>query len=333
MKITYQPSDVIKYEFNTKDSKGNKVMDKLSHEETMALMNDISKQHGSGVIVQFSGDALAILKEGKLEAKSGQQKLQANEKYIKNLQEKSALLQSYLKPVKRNHLIIPNIRTNTMLKNSLQGADEKVTEAAYSIIQENLLPHNVGDMSEDERKELIYVGLEKAKYLAQNMEKTRADSFMEAMNTIAKYGLNGEKDSDGKVTYDIRWGAMNGAPDNYLSSGELMKRIDPEKYKEHIAMEAEAFKNNDVQLKMEVTKDAMAWARNNQQNIAQILEEESRQQNKWQQKIDNTVLESPYKNIDITDLHMFVNGIMEQSDVLQKDYLAENLKSFSQMLQ
>lgn len=77
----------------------------------------------------------------------------------------------------------------------------------------------------------------------------------------------------------------------------------------------------------------MAWARNNQQNIAQILEEESRQQNKWQQKIDNTVLESPYKNIDITDLHMFVDSIMEQSNVLQKDYLAENLKSFSQMLQ
>ena len=52
---------IVKYRFNTTDEDGNKVMDKMSKEETMKAVNDISSQYGDNVIVQFSGDGLAAL--------------------------------------------------------------------------------------------------------------------------------------------------------------------------------------------------------------------------------------------------------------------------------
>ena len=54
---------LVKYRFNTTDEHGNKVMDKMSKEETMKAVNDISSQYGDSVIVQFSGDGLAALAE------------------------------------------------------------------------------------------------------------------------------------------------------------------------------------------------------------------------------------------------------------------------------
>lgn len=55
---------LVKYQFSTTDEHGNKVMDKMSKEETMKAVNDISSQYGDSVIVQFSGDGLAALAEG-----------------------------------------------------------------------------------------------------------------------------------------------------------------------------------------------------------------------------------------------------------------------------
>lgn len=56
---------LVRYEFNTTDEKGNKVMDKMSREETLQAMKDIRSQYGDDVIVEFSGDGMAKLIEGR----------------------------------------------------------------------------------------------------------------------------------------------------------------------------------------------------------------------------------------------------------------------------
>ena len=57
---------IVRYEFNTRDAQGNKVMDRMSREETLQVMKDISSQYGDNVIVEFSGDGLAkLVEEGK----------------------------------------------------------------------------------------------------------------------------------------------------------------------------------------------------------------------------------------------------------------------------
>ena len=56
---------LVRYEFNTTDEHGNKVMDKMSREETLQAMKDIRSQYGDDVIVEFSGDGMAALVESK----------------------------------------------------------------------------------------------------------------------------------------------------------------------------------------------------------------------------------------------------------------------------
>ncbi|WP_042479314.1 hypothetical protein [Bacillus ndiopicus] len=63
--------------------------------------------------------------------------------------------------------IIPNIQLNEKLMNSLKGLDDYVIDAAYSIINDNLLTHD-GTLSAHERAELISLGIEKAKYLSEH---------------------------------------------------------------------------------------------------------------------------------------------------------------------
>lgn len=52
---------IVRYEFNTTDEKGNKVMDKMTKEESFYMMNEIASAYGDNVIVEFSGDALTAL--------------------------------------------------------------------------------------------------------------------------------------------------------------------------------------------------------------------------------------------------------------------------------
>ena len=61
-----QKDTVVRYEFNTTDAHGNKVMDKMSKEETMKAVNDISSMYGDNVTVEFSGDGMAALADHKL---------------------------------------------------------------------------------------------------------------------------------------------------------------------------------------------------------------------------------------------------------------------------
>ena len=61
----YKKDTLVKYEFNTTDEHGNKVMDKMSREETLQAMKDIRSQYGDSVIVEFSGDGMAALAEGR----------------------------------------------------------------------------------------------------------------------------------------------------------------------------------------------------------------------------------------------------------------------------
>ena len=145
---------LVKYGFNTTDEHGNKVMDKMSKEETMKAVNDISSQYGDSVIVQFSGDGLAALAEG---------------------------------------------------AKSMSGRAMTEEEAAKRA----------------------------AKYLAENyLDESHAEDFMSAMETIAKYGLNGSVSDSGKVIYNVQEGQvwMSGAPGSHVDMEGWLKANDTKLY-------------------------------------------------------------------------------------------------------
>ncbi len=304
------------------DIKDRKYMDRVERGEKVSLFEEI----GKGVSVELSEAGLAELQKRLSEVKGDSQL------HILGREEKERLLQESIKPAVRRPRIIPNIQTNDKLVKSLAGADEKTVDAAYAIIDNNLLPHNVGSLTRQERQELILAGVEQARYLAGSMDEEQAGLFMEAMETIAKYGVNGEMDEKGNVTYDIRWGAMVGAPDDYIGSGELMKRLAPQKYEAYSAMFAEAVEKNDRGLLMKAMRSMLDWELSSYRTDPGSIEEEKQKQVSWKKGVDDTRLGDTFANTDRTDFKSFTDSILAQSRFLNRDFLLENLRAFGEII-
>ncbi len=82
-----------RYEFNTTDEKGNKIMDKMSREETLQAMKDVRSKYGDDVIVEFSGDGMAKL----IESRKGQLDTYMTQEEQDAMEARNAAFQSEIK--------------------------------------------------------------------------------------------------------------------------------------------------------------------------------------------------------------------------------------------
>ena len=228
---------LVKYQFNTTDKDGNKVMDKMSKEETMKVLNDISSLYGENVIVQFSGDGLAALADSK-KFMSGREKT-AEEVAAKEA--KDAAFQSEIKHFDKSANYLPAY-------SGMYGADKAIATAVencskeeqafvYDIIRQNFLVGNGSSMTEEERQANISLGMKKAEYAAENfISEDNRKSFLDAMESVAKLASAGKADSNGNIDYGVKKG-------NYLGNGsnlvyttdavDVMRKMDSNAYAEY----------------------------------------------------------------------------------------------------
>ena len=228
---------LVKYQFNTTDEDGNKVMDKMTKEETMKVLNDISSQYGENVIVEFSGDGLAALAESK-KFMSGME-MTAEEAVAKEA--KDAAFQSELKHYDKSANYLPAY-------SGMYGADKAVASAlencskeeqgfVYDIIRQNFLVGNSGSMTEEERQANISLGMKKAEYAAENfIPEDSREAFLEAMESIAKLASAGKADSSGNMDYGVRKGKYLGHGSNLVRTTDtldMMRTMDKDAYAEY----------------------------------------------------------------------------------------------------
>lgn len=316
---------LVKYEFNTTDQSGNKVMDKLSRAETMELMNSVSRQYGDNVLVQFSGDALDILQSDI----KGQYPM-LNEEAIRQMEEKAAKLAEFVKPAQELWRWIGNIRTDLKLQESLAGMDKSIVKSAFSISETDLLPHDIGNMTEQQRQDLISFGMEKARYLAEKMGDKGA-LFLEAMEEVAKYGMSGKADSSGKVTYDIQWGPPPGWPDDHVSTSELMQEISPEKWKTYQEMCRRAKETEGRGMNMEIYWFFRDWEKWVYQNRRKEVNEIKSRYTEWQKELSKITVKK-FDNVDRTDTDSLLNSVIGQNTALDSDFLQKNMDRFVAVL-
>ena len=232
----YKKDTLVKYEFNTKDEHGNKVMDKMSREETLQAMKDIRSQYGDAVIVEFSGDGMAALVEGKKGSMVPEDK--------EAMEAKNAAFQ-------KDIVQIDNSLNDLPAYSGMYGADKAVASAlencnkeeqgfVYDIIRQNFLVGNSGSMTEEERQANISLGMKKAEYAAQNFipEESR-EAFLEAMESIAKLASAGKADSSGNMDYGVAKGRYLGHGSNLVQTTNalgMMQAMDKDAYAEYQKM-------------------------------------------------------------------------------------------------
>ncbi len=234
---TNKKDTIVRYEFNTTDEHGNKVMDKMSREETIQAMKDIRSQYGDAVIVEFSGDGMAALVDSKKGAVDANMTLEQRDA----MDARNAAFQKEITQVDKS---LNNLPTYS----GIYDADKAVAAAGencgkeeqgfvYDIIRQNFLIGNSGSMTEEERQANISLGMKKAEYAAENfIPEDSRKSFLEAMESIAKLASAGKADNNGNMDYGI-------AKNRYLGHGsglvrttsaiDMMRTMDKDAYSEY----------------------------------------------------------------------------------------------------
>ena len=229
----YKKDTLVKYEFNTTDEHGNKVMDRMSKEETLQAMKDIRSQYGDAVIVEFSGDGMAALVEGKKGSMVPEDK--------EAMEAKNAAFQKEIKHYDKS-------LNNLPAYSGMYGADKAVASAlencskeeqgfVYDIIRQNFLVGNSSSMTEEERQANISLGMKKAEYAAENfIPENSRKAFLEAMESIAKLASAGKADSSGNMDYGVAKGRYLGHGSNLVQTTntlDMMRTMDKDAYAEY----------------------------------------------------------------------------------------------------
>lgn len=322
---------LVKYRFNTTDEHGNKVMDKMSKEETMKAMNDISSQYGDSVIVQFSGDGLAALAEGG-KFMSGRE-MTAEETAAKAARDAAFQAENVTQLENTHRIVIPNYETNEQLYNSLAGAGDNVISSTMGIISNYLMPSDASGLSEQERQDMAAFGLEAAKYLAENyLDESHAADFMSAMETIAKYGLNSSVSDSGKVIYNVQEGQvrMSGAPSSYVDMESWLKANDTELYDQinelnQSIINHKGGENHSAKFIELYTKAAK-----------KILDAPSDTKKDsgyadWKEKVEKTKLPATFQNVKYNSFQSFMESLQNQSS-LSNSWISANISRFMKWL-
>ena len=327
----YKKDTLVKYEFNTTDEHGNKVMDKMSREETLQAMKDIRSQYGDGVIVEFSGDGLAALAGG---GKFMSGRAMTEEEAAKRAARDAAFqAENVIQHENTHRIVIPNYETNEQLYSSLAGAGDNVISSTMGIISNYLMSGNASGLSEQERQDMAAFGLEAAKYLAENyLDESHAADFMSAMETVAKYGLNGSVSDGGKVINNVQEGKvrMSGAPGSYVDMEGWLKANDTELYNQINELNQSIINHKDrenhsakfIELYTKAAKKILDASSDTKKDSGYA---------DWKEKVEKTKLPATFQNVKYNGFQSFLESLQNQSS-LSNSWISANISRFMKWL-
>ena len=327
----YKKDTLVKYEFNTTDEHGNKVMDKMSREETLQAMKDIRSQYGDSVIVEFSGDGLAALAGG---GKFMSGRAMTEEEAAKKAARDAAFqAENVIQHENTHRIVIPNYETNEQLYNSLAGAGDNVISSTMGIISNYLMPGDASGLSEQERQDMAAFGLEAAKYLAENyLDESHAADFMSAMETVTKYGLNGSVSDGGKVIYNVQEGQvrMSGAPGSYVDMEGWLKANDTELYNQINELNQSIINHKDgenhsakfIELYTKAAKKILDASSDTKKDSGYA---------DWKEKVEKTKLPATFQNVKYNGFQSFLESLQNQSS-LSNSWISANVSRFMKWL-
>ncbi len=204
----------------------------------------------------------------------------------------------------------------------------EVADAAYRIIGSNLFADSI-DLSEEERAELLESGLAQAKYLADNyMSEEEGQAFLETIRLLAGVAKTGKADiAEGRIVYDELPQRPVGAPEDYVSSSELMKRYDPSGY----AAMKEAIAGGNMEGGL---SKLLQFVRNSQPQLREWTEAFVKERNEKLDGLRNAVIGNRFEGADTASgLSAFLAGMNERfGSSVNSGLLQRNLQAFASLL-
>ena len=201
------------------------------------------------------------------------------------------------------------------------------------IISNYLMPGDASGLSEQERQDMAAFGLEAAKYLAENyLDESHAADFMSAMETVAKYGLNGSVSDGGKVINNVQEGKvrMSGAPGSYVDMEGWLKANDTELYNQINELNQSIINHKDrenhsakfIELYTKAAKKILDASSDTKKDSGYA---------DWKEKVEKTKLPATFQNVKYNGFQSFLESLQNQSS-LSNSWISANVSRFMKWL-
>lgn len=215
---------------------------------------------------------------------------------------------------------------NDSLNQLLNGKAPAVSKAVYTLIESNLMPD--GSISNDaDRAALLEMGLSQAKYIANNhMNGDEAASFLKTIDQIAAIAKTRTVDPvTGHATYTTPPQKPKGAPDDYVSISELMKRFEPDTYR---TMNDAISSGGDwgsilIQFAKKVPQNK-SWVGTYRKEMDQLVKD-----------LRNTKIENRFEGADTSSIASFLHdmkGKIQNTSNANTDLLVKNMEHFARII-
>lgn len=198
---------------------------------------------------------------------------------------------------------------------SLHGVSDEIRQYAYDIINNDFLVNSAEHMSEDERQELVSLGLSEAQFISDNyLSGDNSKDFMEAMKKIAGIAANGVQEEDGTMDYGGIYCTNvteNGHTVQITDSVAMMKRFRPEMYEEYRSIQKECNENNNTDCLKAASKLLVKFMNelaSEQPDAFKQFEKEGLE--KLEQSSDKDVRDT-FKHVDTKGVQNFVDALKQ----------------------
>lgn len=224
-------------------------------------------------------------------------------------------------------------RIDNAITDALYGKSQELKDNVYDIMWNDLLRHNVHGLEEEDRRALISLGVQKAEYLAEQYmdDKTKA-SFMEAIRSVARIGMEGKRVSACKMEYNVKYavgldGNGHVHDDNMEAYLYAMEREAPDTYKTYQELRKSS-KNGEV----DAAFFALHWAMKNLNLIAANRPGYQRQKDEQYEKLQKVKLDDTFSGADTSSKEKFLASIVEKLKMnqnLQQSFFMEQIMRMS----
>lgn len=223
-------------------------------------------------------------------------------------------------------------RIDNAITDALYGKSQELKDNVYSIMWNDLLPSNVHGLDEADRTALISLGVQKAEYLAdQFMDDKTKSSFMEAIRSVARIGMEGKRVGTCDMKYNVKHAigldgnghVLENNMDTYLFT---MERKAPDAYKEYQSLRKSS-KNGET----DAAFFALKWAMKNLNLISADRTEYNKKKDEQYENLQKVKLDNTFSKADTSSKERFLASlaeILKQNSALQSGFF---LKQISQM--
>lgn len=194
---------------------------------------------------------------------------------------------------------------------AIENCSKEEQAFVYDIIRQNFLINSSNSMTEEERQANISLGMKKAEYASEHfIPENQKESFLNAMESIAKLASAGKSDETGNMDYGVNKKSYLGHGSNLVYTDnplDIMKKMDTSAYAEYKKIKSDTGNENSA---LDALKYMTKWYAGAVKKNPNMVDEYYKKSDDYmEENVKKQKLDETFSDIDVTDKNMFFESL------------------------